>query len=114
PLELHAWDARAVPMPDRSVSRIITNLPWGLQHGSHADNRRLYPRLFIEFARLIRDGGMIVILSGETRLMSELLRTGPLQAEKIVRVSILGAPAAIYVCHKRATGASHGARRIQF
>ncbi|HLW70067.1 MAG TPA: hypothetical protein VKS22_05540 [Candidatus Binataceae bacterium] len=103
PIELHTWDGAAIPLPDRAVSRIITNLPWGQQHGSHADNRRLYPRLLTEFARLVRDGGVIVILTGETRLMSELTRNGPLRAEKIVRVAILGAPAAIYVCRKRAT-----------
>jgi 23S rRNA G2445 N2-methylase RlmL len=98
PIELHAWDAVAIPLGDHSVNRIITNLPWGLQHGSHADNRRLYPRLFNEFARLIQPNGMIVILTGETRLMGDLLHKGPLRADKIVRVSILGTPAAIYVC----------------
>ena len=98
PIELHSWDAAALPLPDRAVNRIITNLPWGSKHGSHADNRRLYPRLFKEFARLVQPGGVIVMLSGETRLMGDLLRAGPLRAEKIFRVSILGAPAAIYVC----------------
>jgi len=98
PIELHSWDAAALPLPDRAVNRIITNLPWGSKHGSHADNRRLYPRLFKEFARLVQPGGAVVMLTGEARLMGDLLRTGLLRAEKIFRVSILGAPAAIYVC----------------
>src|SRR5262249_38163670 len=106
PIELHSWDAAAIPMADGTISRIITNLPWGLKHGSHADNRRLYPRLFKEFARLIRSGGVIVMLTGETRLMSDLLHDGPLRAEKILRVSILGAFAAIYVCRPRSGGAA--------
>ncbi|HXD90648.1 MAG TPA: methyltransferase domain-containing protein [Candidatus Binataceae bacterium] len=101
PIEVHSWDAAALPLPDRAVNRIITNLPWGSKHGSHADNRRLYPRLFKEFARLIQPGGVVVMLTGETRLMGDLLRTGPLRAERIFRVSILGAPAAIYVCPQR-------------
>ncbi|HVN89577.1 MAG TPA: methyltransferase domain-containing protein, partial [Candidatus Binataceae bacterium] len=101
PIELHNWDAASIPMPDRSISRIVTNLPWGVKHGSHADNRRLYPRLFKEFSRLIAPDGVIVMLTGETRLMHYLLRESPLRSEKILRVSILGASAAIYVCSLR-------------
>jgi 23S rRNA G2445 N2-methylase RlmL len=102
PIELHAWDAAAIPLPDNSVGRIVTNLPWGLKHGSHADNRRLYPRVFREFARLMRSGGVCVMLTGETRLTGELLRASPLHLEQTVRVSILGARAAIYVCSRSA------------
>ncbi len=100
PLELHPWDATAVPMPNQSVSRIITNLPWGMQHGSHADNRRLYPLVFNEFARLLTPKGIAVMLTGEQRLISDLLRHGVLRATRIIRVSILGMAAAIYVCRK--------------
>jgi 23S rRNA G2445 N2-methylase RlmL len=101
PLELHRWDAAAIPLPDQSGDRIITNLPWGMRHGSHADNRRLYPRVLAEFSRLIRPNGRIVILTGETRLMTELLRKGLLKLEQLLRVSILGARAAIFVCRAR-------------
>jgi len=97
PLELHRWDATALPLPDSSVTKIITNLPWGLRHGSHEDNRRLYPRFFQEFRRLIQPGGTIVILTGETRLMSDLITRGLFRPDKIMRVSILGAGAAVYV-----------------
>jgi 23S rRNA G2445 N2-methylase RlmL len=97
PLELHQWDSMAVPLPDRSVAKIITNLPWGIRHGSHEDNRRLYPRILREFHRLLKPGGQSVILTGETRLMSDLIAQGFLRPDKILRVSILGASAAVYV-----------------
>jgi tRNA (guanine6-N2)-methyltransferase len=97
PLELHPWDAAAIPLPDHSVSTIITNLPWGNRHGSHVENRRLYPRLFHEFQRLIQPGGRLVILTGETRLMSELSSRELFRPDKILQVSILGANAAVYV-----------------
>ncbi len=97
PLELHRWDAAALPLPDRSISRIITNLPWGIRYGSHAENRRLYPRILQEFHRLILPGGRIVILTGETRLMSDLISRGLFRADKILYSSILGASAAAYV-----------------
>jgi len=96
PLEFHPWDATAIPLPDRSVDKIITNLPWGRRHSSHADNGRLYPRVLGEFHRLIRPGGQIVVLSGETRLMSELSARGLFRAHKILPVAVLGANAAVY------------------
>jgi tRNA (guanine6-N2)-methyltransferase len=97
PLELHRWDAAALPLPNRSIAKIITNLPWGLRHGSHEVNRRLYPRILQEFHRLLQPAGRIVILTGETHLMSELISRGLFRPQKILRVSILGASAAVYV-----------------
>jgi 23S rRNA G2445 N2-methylase RlmL len=97
PLELHRWDAVALPLPDRSVSKIVTNLPWGLLYGSHEENRKVYPRIFSEFHRLVSPGGKIVLLTGETRLMSDLITRGLFRPDKILRVSILGAAAAVYV-----------------
>jgi 23S rRNA G2445 N2-methylase RlmL len=87
----------AIPLADASVSKIVTNLPWGIRHGSHEANRRLYPRLIAEIKRLLRPGGVAVMLTSEMRLMSELMTRRLFRAERIVRVSILGAPAAIYV-----------------
>jgi 23S rRNA G2445 N2-methylase RlmL len=100
PIEIHPWDAAAVPMPDRSVSRIITNLPWGTKHGSHANNRRLYPRVLEEFARLLKPNGIAVMLTSERQLMNGSLRSVVLRPARVVPVSILGRSAAIYVCRK--------------
>jgi tRNA (guanine6-N2)-methyltransferase len=97
PLELHPWDAMALPLPDKSIAKIITNLPWGIRHGSHQDNRRVYPRILQEFHRVLKPGGKIVLLTGETRLMSDLITRGLLRPGTILRVSILGADAAVYV-----------------
>jgi 23S rRNA G2445 N2-methylase RlmL len=98
PLELHPWDASAIPLPDASVNKVITNLPWGIRHGSHEQNRRAYPRIISELKRVVRPDGLIVMLTGETRLMSDVLRRCRLRASKTFRVSILGAMAGIYVC----------------
>jgi tRNA (guanine6-N2)-methyltransferase len=97
PLQLHQWDAVALPLPDHSVSKIVTNLPWGFRHGSHEENRRLYPLVLQEFTRLLVPGGKIVILTAEGRLMSDLVMRGALRPEKVLRVSILGASASVYV-----------------
>jgi tRNA (guanine6-N2)-methyltransferase len=97
PIELHPWDALAVPLPNHSVRKIITNLPWGVRHGSHEDNRRFYPRIISEFQRLLSPGGRIVMLTAETRLMSELIGRRLFHPERIVHASILGARAGVYV-----------------
>jgi tRNA (guanine6-N2)-methyltransferase len=98
PIELREWDAAALPIDDASVSRIITNLPWGRKSGSHEDNRCLYPRLLSEFRRVLARGGLMVLLTSETRLMRELMQEHELLPTSILTVTILGTPASIYVC----------------
>lgn len=102
PIELRLWDAVALPLPDSSVTKIVTNLPWGMKHGSHAENRRLYPRMLDEFARVLARGGVMVLLTAETRLMRELWREGRIKPSQVMHVSVLGAPAAVYVCPRDA------------
>jgi tRNA (guanine6-N2)-methyltransferase len=101
PIQLENWDAGALPLGDASVNKIVTNLPWGLRYGSHGENRKLYPIWMREFARVLKSGGVMVMLTAEWRLMRELERTRKLAPSKIIRVSVLGKPAAIYICRKR-------------
>jgi tRNA (guanine6-N2)-methyltransferase len=100
PIQLESWDAGALPLGDASVNKIVTNLPWGLRYGSHGENRKLYPIWMREFARVLKNGGMMVMLTAEWRLMRELERTRKFAPSKIIRVSVLGKSAAIYVCRK--------------
>lgn len=97
PIELHSWDALALPLPDGSVNKIATNLPWGIRHGSHGENRRLYPQMLAEFRRVLAPGGLVVMLTGESRLIGNLMIRGLFRPERIIHVSILGAPATVYV-----------------
>ncbi len=98
PIELIPWEAYELPLADRSVTRIVTNLPWGVKSGSHAENARLYPRMLAEFCRVMSPDGTMVLLTAETRLMREVLARGPLKPLRVFNVTILGAPAAVYVC----------------
>ncbi|MGA9722632.1 MAG: hypothetical protein WBQ86_09275, partial [Candidatus Binatus sp.] len=100
PIQLENWDAGALPLGDASVNKIVTNLPWGLRYGSHGENRKLYPLWFKEFARVLKSGGVMVLLTAEWRLMRDLERIRKIAPSKIIRVSVLGQPAAIYVCRK--------------
>ena len=97
PLELREWNAAALPLARASVTKVVTNLPWGARHGTHVENRTLYPRALAEIRRVAAPGAKLVMLTAETRLMEQTLRAEGLRPERIMRVSILGAMAAIYV-----------------
>lgn len=98
PIELREWDAVALPIGDGEVTRIITNLPWGRKWGSHPENRRLYPRLMREFRRVLAPGGLMVLMTSETRLMRDLLDEHQIALNSMLAVTVLGASAWIYVC----------------
>ncbi len=98
PIGIAQGDAARLPLADGAASHLVTNLPWGAQYGSHGENRRLYPRLLEEFARVVRPGGRIVMLTAERALMREVTGRAGLRVESIRRVTILGAPAVVYVC----------------
>jgi SAM-dependent methyltransferase len=72
-IELHPWDARALPLPAASVDEICADLPFGHRVGSHQANVALYPALLREAARVARPGARCVLISHEARLMERLL-----------------------------------------
>ncbi|HLK88158.1 MAG TPA: methyltransferase domain-containing protein [Candidatus Binataceae bacterium] len=98
PVGIARGDAIRLPLRDGAASHLVTNLPWGTQYGSHGENRRLYPRLLAEFARVVRPGGRIVMLTAERALMREVTERARMHVESIRRVTILGAAAVVYVC----------------
>ncbi|HEX6509260.1 MAG TPA: methyltransferase domain-containing protein, partial [Chloroflexota bacterium] len=60
PVEIRQWDARSLPLDDRSVSAIITNMPFGKQIGTPEENQALYPQLLTEWTRVLQNGGRMV------------------------------------------------------
>ncbi|MGA7760566.1 MAG: methyltransferase domain-containing protein [Candidatus Binataceae bacterium] len=98
PIGLAQGDALRLPLGNGAATHLVTNLPWGTKYGSHGENRRLYPRLVEEFARVVRPGGRLVMLTAERMLMREVANRGFVRVESVRRVTILGAPAVIYLC----------------
>ncbi|HVB79959.1 MAG TPA: THUMP domain-containing class I SAM-dependent methyltransferase [Candidatus Binataceae bacterium] len=98
PIGLAEGDALRLPLGKGAATHLVTNLPWGTKYGSHGENRRLYPRLVEEFARVVRPGGRLVMLTAERMLMREVANRGFVRVESVKRVMILGAPAVIYLC----------------
>jgi len=94
------WDARSLPLESESVTRIISNLPFGKQIGSHEQNISLYRDLAQEFNRVLAKDGLLVTLTSEDRLWESNVRAAGWHITKKVVISVLGQPASIFVAER--------------
>ena len=104
PARLAEADAIPIPHPPGTVDRIICNLPFGKQVGSHSDNLILYQRLMHEIARTLRADGRAVLLTEDKRLLVEATAATP--GVKIIRDRLLrynGATPTAYVITRTRT-----------
>lgn len=98
PRQLARWDARRLPVMSGSVDKVATNPPFGKQLGSHRENVGLYTGLFGEIDRVLRPSGRAVVISSETELVRDSVRTCPdLHIVRGYRATILGLPTTVYV-----------------
>ena len=56
--DIQVWDARVLPLDAGSVTRVMTNLPFGKQIGTHEANTKLYTDLAREFGRVLASNGI--------------------------------------------------------
>jgi len=68
-IDLAQAEAEALPLPAGSVDRIVANLPFGKQVGTHLGNRSLYPNALAEIARVLTPDGRAVLLTEDKRLL---------------------------------------------
>ena len=102
-VDLALWDVSAMPLHDRTVDKIVCNLPFGKQIGSRSENRALYSDFFIEMLRVLKPGGRAVLLTSERTLMNELTRQHrSVRLKRYMRIDLLGVKAYIYVMEHRA------------
>jgi tRNA (guanine6-N2)-methyltransferase len=99
-VSLQKWDARHLPLQPASITRIITNLPFGKQIGTHEENEALYTAVLHEFARVLVSNGLLVVLTSEDRLFDRIVREEEWRIMKKVVCVILGQPASIFVCER--------------
>ena len=97
-LRLAHAKAEALPLAAGSVDRVVTNLPFGKQVGSHELNRTLYPAVLAEIDRVLAVDGRAVLLTEDKRLLHNAIQ--PVPALKVVRERLLkynGATPTAYV-----------------
>ena len=98
---LQLWDACALPLRPRSLTAVVSNLPFGKQIGSPETNLTLYARFFDELIRVLTPGGRAVLLTSEKDLMRKLIHQhAELALDQQVLVGLLGQSARIYVLHR--------------
>jgi tRNA (guanine6-N2)-methyltransferase len=102
-IQVYPWDAAALPLPNQSVDAITSDLPFGHDVGSHAENESLYPQLLQEAARVAKPGAPFVLITHEVRLIARLLeRSQDWNVEQVLPITIAGLHPRIYVLRRAA------------
>jgi len=106
PIDFRQWDATQLPLQNSSVSKIVCNLPFGKQIGTHESNVALYLQAFSEFNRVLKPEGLMVLLTTEDKLVTNGVASNPGLSllKKYSRVTVLGLEATVYVIKKKGGG----------
>lgn len=86
--KLEVVNATPISAPHRSVDRVVSNLPFGKQVGSHEDNVLLYPAIAHEIARVLTGAGRAVLLTEDKTLLRasiQLTKGLKLVSERLLR-----------------------------
>lgn len=101
-VSLTVWDARELPLRDRSIDHVITNPPFGKQLSSPEEVGPLYRGLVREFDRVLRPGGQAVLLTSDTRTLRDATEPVGWRPKRKLRVRVLGQMATLSVWRKPA------------
>lgn len=98
---LFSADAGQLPLVPRSVSKVVTNLPFGRQIGSPQQVDRLYPAFFRELERVLAGNGRAIVLSSEYEQIKNAVRHCPqLVILTGYSVAVLGQWGRIYILER--------------
>ncbi len=101
-VEIHQWDARHIPLPDRAVDALCIDLPFGHLVGDHRENRDLYPDILRETARVARPGALCCLLAHQGGLIDDVLTESALwRVERRSRVHTGGLVPSLFVLRRR-------------
>ncbi|KXK09192.1 MAG: hypothetical protein UZ21_OP11001000250 [Microgenomates bacterium OLB22] len=88
---------------DQSVDKVVTDPPWGLYDSSGNSTgglEALYDALLREFCRVIKPGGLVVILTARKELLQDLLKrkaVKKLLLQQTYDILVSGKKAGVYV-----------------
>lgn len=99
-VDLIRWDAGLLPLPDASIDRVISNPPFGKQLGEPEEIGPLYQRVVAELDRVLRPGGMAVLLVANYGALRDAAKAVHWKAVRQLRVRVLGQWATMSVWRK--------------
>jgi 23S rRNA G2445 N2-methylase RlmL len=67
-------DVSKLKLAEKSISKVITNMPFGIRVGSHDLNEKVYRDFADVLDRLLTDDGMAVVLTQEKELIKEMMK----------------------------------------
>ncbi|HJR78927.1 MAG TPA: methyltransferase domain-containing protein [Anaerolineales bacterium] len=94
---IQRWDARALPVSDRSVERVISNLPWGRAVNADDSLDTLYKEIGKEIERILAPDGQAVILTNQ----SQLIQFERLTCHRQIEISLFGQTPTIMIWSNR-------------
>lgn len=101
-ITLAQWDATRLPLPDRSVDVLCSDLPFGHHVSTHQDNVALYPQVLKEAARVAKPGARAALLTHEVRLMTALLEdSADWAVEEVLALTLNGLHPRLYLLNRR-------------
>ena len=80
------WDARALPLPDDCIDRVVTNLPWGRQVRVDGDLASFYRGVCAELHRVLSSAGRIALLTN----VPHLVKFEDWHCDNLVEISLFG------------------------
>lgn len=85
-VQIQHWDARALPVADQSVDRVISNLPWGRAVSIDDSLPALYQEISEEMQRVLAPDGRIVLLTN----LPDLVQFNRLKCDRKFEISLFG------------------------
>jgi 23S rRNA G2445 N2-methylase RlmL len=95
---LYQGDATDLPLPDRIVDALVTNLPWGQQVSAGNDLAELYLGMLRTSGRVLAARGRAVLLTDQSeQLLAALAECPALRLSSSLQISLYGRHPTIYV-----------------
>lgn len=85
-IDLQQWDARSLPLSNKSVDCVISNLPWGRAVTTDGSLPVLYQEISKEIERVLAPGGKTVLLTN----LPDLVQFNRLKCDKEIEISLFG------------------------
>lgn len=100
PALLARWDATDLPLEGVAVDRLVSNPPFGKQLSSPEAVGPLYQAMLREYDRVLRPGGLAVLLVSAAAALRAAARTVGWKAQRQLAIRVLGQPAVVTVWRK--------------